>query len=64
MSTGMQTLQSVLSTFAPFGPPVLSAHSLPKRVSLASAQPFAQEFINAISYPESAAQWLVGYSIC
>lgn len=60
MSTGMQTLQSVLSTFAPFGPPVLSAHSLPKRVSLASAQPFAQEFIDAISYPESAAQWLVG----
>ena len=60
MSTGMQTPQSVLSTFTPFGPPVLSAHNLPKRVLLASAQPFAQEFIDAISYPESAAQWLMG----
>ena len=59
MSTGMQTPQNILSTFAPFGPPVLNAHGLPKRVLLASAQPFAQEFIDAISYPESAAQWLI-----
>ena len=59
MSTGMQTPQNILSTFTPFGPPVLSAHSLPKRVLLASAQPFAQEFIDAIPYPESAAQWLI-----
>ncbi len=60
MSTGMQTPQNILSTFVPFGPPVLSAHGLPKRVLLASAQPFAQEFIDAIPYPESAAQWLIG----
>ena len=59
MSTGMQTPQNILSTFTPFGPPVLSAHSLPKRVLLASAQPFAQEFIDALPYPESAAQWLI-----
>ena len=58
MSTGVQTSQSILSTFSPFGPPVLSAHGLPKRVLLASAQPFAQEFIDAIPYPESAARWL------
>ena len=59
MSTGMRTPQNILSTFIPFGPPVLSAHSLPKRVLLASVQPFAQEFIDAIPYPESAAQWLI-----
>ena len=59
MSTGMQTPQNILSTFAPFGPPVLSAHGFPKRVLLASTQPFAQEFIDAIPYPESAAQWLI-----
>ena len=59
MSTGMQTPQNILSTFMPFGPPVLSAHGLPKRALLASTQPFAQEFIDAIPYPESAAQWLI-----
>ena len=59
MSTGMQTPQNILSTFAPFGPPVLSAHGFPKRVLLASAQPFAQEFIDATPYPESAVQWLI-----
>ena len=42
-----------------FRPPVLNAHDFPKRVSLASTQPFAQEFIDATPYPESAAQWLV-----
>ena len=59
MSTGMQTPQNILSTFTPFGPPVLSAHGFPKRVLLASAQPLAQEFIDATPYPESAAQWLI-----
>ena len=59
MPTGMQTPQNILSTFAPFGPPVLSAHGFPKRVLLASAQPFAQEFIDATPYPESAVQWLI-----
>ena len=59
MSTGMQIPQDILSTFAPFGPPVLRAHDLPKLVSLASAQLFAQEFIDATPYPESASQWLV-----
>ena len=59
MSTGMQTPQNILSTFTPFGPPVLSAHGFPKRVLLASTQPFAQEFIDATPYPESAAQWLI-----
>ncbi len=55
----MQTPQNILSTFTPFGPPVLSAHGFPKRVLLASTQPFAQEFIDAIPYPESATKWLI-----
>ena len=55
----MQTPDNILLTFMLFGPPVLSAHGLPKRVFLASIQPFAQEFIDAIPYPESAAQWLI-----
>ena len=59
MSTRMQTPQNILSTFTPFGPPILNAHGFPKRVLLASAQPFAQEFIDATPYPESATQWLV-----
>ena len=59
MSTEMQTSQDILSTFTPFGPPVLSAHGLPKRVLLASAQPFAQEFIDATPSTESASQWLI-----
>ena len=59
MLTGIQTRENILSTFAPFGPPVLSAHGFPKRVLLASAQPLAQEFIDATPYPESAAQWLI-----
>ena len=59
MSTGIQTPQSILSTFTPFGPPVLRAHGFPKRVLLASAQPLAQEFIDATPFPESAAQWLI-----
>ncbi len=58
MSTIMQTPESILSTFAPFGPPVLRTHGFPRKVLLASAQPFAQEFIDATPYPESAAQWL------
>ena len=59
MSTGMRTAQNIFLTFIPFGPPVLSAHDLPKRVSLASAQPFAEEFIDATPFPESASQWLI-----
>ena len=59
MSTGIQTPQSIVSTFTPFGPPILSAHGFPKRVLLASTQPFAQEFIDATPYSESAAQWLI-----
>lgn len=59
MSTEMQIPQSILSTFIPFGPPILSTHGLPKHVSLALTQPFAQEFIDATPYPESAAQWLI-----
>lgn len=59
MSTGMQTPQSIVSTFTPFGPAFLSAHGLPKRVLLESTQPFAQEFINATPYPESAAHWFI-----
>ena len=54
----MQTPQSILSTFTPFGPPVLSAYSFPKRTSL-TLQPFTKEFTDAIPYPESAAQWLI-----
>ena len=59
MSTGTQTPQSIVSTFTPFGPPVLSTHGFPKRVLLASTQPFAQEFIDATPYAESASQWLI-----
>lgn len=58
MSTIMQASESILSTFAPFGPPVLRTHGFPRKVLLASVQPFAQEFIDATPYPESAAQWL------
>lgn len=54
----MQTPENILSTFTPFGPPVLSAYSFPKRMSLAS-QPFTKEFTDAMPYPESAAQWLI-----
>ena len=59
MSTGMQTPGNILSTFAPFGPPILSAQGSPKQVVLTSAQPFAKAFINVAPYPESAAQWLI-----
>ena len=59
MSTGTQTPQSILSTFTPFGPPVLSARDFPNRVLLASTQPFAQELIDATPYPKSATQWLI-----
>ena len=59
MSTGIQISDNRLSTFTPLGPPVLNTHGLPKRVLLASTQPFVQEFIDAIPYPESASQWLV-----
>ena len=59
MSTGMRTPENILSTFTPFGPPILSAQGFPKRVLLPSAQPFAKTFIDVAPYPESAAQWLI-----
>ena len=59
MPAMMQTPQSILSTFMPFGPPVLSTHGFPKKVLLASAQPLAKAFIDIAPYPESAAQWLI-----
>ena len=59
MLTGMQTPQNVLSTFTPFGPPVLSPYSFSKQALLISAQPLVQEFVDAVAYPESAAQWLI-----
>ena len=59
MSTITRTPQNILSTFTPFGPPILSAQGFPKRVLLPAAQPFAKAFIDVAPYPESAAQWLI-----
>lgn len=59
MSTITRTPQNILSTFTPFGPPILSAQGFPKRVLPPSAQPFAKAFINVVPYSESAAQWLI-----
>ena len=59
MSTGMRTPQNILSTFTPFGPPILSAQGFPKRVLLSSVRPFAKAFIDVVPDPESAAQWLI-----
>lgn len=59
MSTEMQAPQNILSTFAPFGPPVLSSYNFSKQVLLASTQPLTQEFIGVTPYPESAVKWLV-----
>ena len=59
MSTITRTPQNILSTFTPFGPPILSAQGFPKRVLSPSAQPFAKAFINVVPYSESAAQWLI-----
>ena len=58
MSTGIQTSQSILSTFMPFEPAFLSTRSLQKQASLASVQPSTQESVNPLPYPESAAKWL------
>lgn len=59
MSTITRTPRNILSTFTPFGPPILSAQGFPKRVLPPSAQPFAKAFINVVPYSESAAQWLI-----
>ena len=59
MSTGMQTPQNILSTFALFGPPVLSRHRLQKQASLAYTHPSPWKLVDAVPYPESAAKWLI-----
>ena len=59
MSTGIQTPQSIVSTFAPFGPAFLSTHSLQKQVSLTSVPPSAHESVDSVPSPESASQWIV-----
>ena len=58
MSTGMQTPQSIVSTFAPFGPAFLSTRSLQKQVSLTSVQPSDHESVDSVLSPESASQWI------
>ena len=59
MLTGMPIPKNILSTFTPFGPPVLSAHVLPNQALLASTQPLTKEFVDVTPYPESATQWLI-----
>ncbi len=59
MLTGMPIPKNILSTFMPFGPPVLSAHVLPNQAFLASTQPLTKEFVDVTPYPESATQWLI-----
>ena len=59
MSTGIQTPQSIVSTFAPFGPAFLSTRSLQKQVSLTSAQPSDHESVDSVLSPESASQWTI-----
>ena len=51
--------QSILSTFTPFGPKVLSAYGISKQELLSLTQPPDQEFIDVTPYSESAAQWLM-----
>ena len=59
MLTGMPNPQNILSTFTPFGPPVLSAHVLPNQALLRSTLPFTNGFVDVTPYPESATQWLI-----
>ena len=59
MLTGMPIPKNILSTFTPFGPPVLSAHVLPNQALPASTQPLTKEFVDVTPYPESATQWLI-----
>ena len=48
------------STFTLFEQGILSTRCLQKQVSLISMQSPTQESVDTTSYPESAAQWLVG----
>ena len=48
-----------MSTFASFGPEVLSRHRLQKQASLAYTHPSPWKPADAVPYPESAAQWLI-----
>ena len=59
MLTGMPIPKNVLSTFTPFGPPILSAHVLPNQTLLALTQSLTKNSIHVTPYPESAAQWLI-----
>ena len=59
MSTGIQTPQSIVSTFTPFGPEFLSTRSPEKQISLTSVQPSAHESVDFAPSSESASQWLV-----
>lgn len=59
MLTGMPIPKDILSTFAPFGPPVLSVHAMPNQTLLAPTQPLTKVFIDAPPYSESATQWLI-----
>lgn len=58
MFTEMPTPKDILSTFAPFGPPVLSSHGLPAQVLPAATQPSTKVLVDVTPYPESATQWL------
>ena len=51
--------RNILSTFTPYGPAILSTYSFQRQASFASAQPLAQEIVEATLYPENAAQWLI-----
>ena len=59
MSIGIQTPQSIVSTFAPFGPAFLSTRSLQKQVPLTSVQPSAHESVDSVPSAESTSQWIV-----
>ncbi len=59
MLTGMPIPKDILSTFTPFGPPVLSVHASPNQAFLASKQPLTKELIDVTPHPESAIQWLI-----
>ena len=48
-----------LTLFTPFGPVILSTYNPQKQASLASVLSSVQESVDAVPYPESAAQWLL-----
>ncbi len=59
MLTEIPIPKNILSTFVPFGPPVLSAQVLPDQATLAPIAPITKDFVQVTPYPESAAQWLI-----